>query len=90
MWKQFITIFLNFILIYINSLFIILDIPGIYLILAFNKLNKLTIFINAYLSVMEIFWTVFAHILLQHYNLQCEGQISVTPGNWALRTPLCV
>lgn len=81
--------FLNFILIYINSIFIILESPTIYLILAFNKLNKFTIFIKVHLSLLETFWTVFAHILLQHYNLQCEAQISVTLVNWALRRPLC-
>lgn len=54
---------------YINSVFIILDNAGIYLILTFNKLNKFTIFINVHFSVLEMFWTVFAYILLQHYNL---------------------
>lgn len=37
-----------------------------------------TVLINMPLSVLEIFWTVFPHVLLQHYYLQFEEEISVT------------
>jgi len=85
-----ITVFLNFILIYINSVLFFHDNPNTVLFNSgFYKLNNIfTVFINMHLSVLEMFWTAFPLILLQHYYIQFEGEISVTVEKQTLKAHL--